>query len=114
MRQARLKSELWIQAHIRRCQSAGAFCVVARRGDADAGAIAVRIYLARDEIRLLMQSMDFEGNAVWRDVFGGPVAQSRVDERLEKEARYDPDMWVIEIEGCDGAAYLEIAPEDPD
>ena len=40
--------------------------------------------------------------------------QSRVDERLEKEARYDPDMWVIEIEGCDGAAYLEIAPEDPD
>jgi hypothetical protein len=37
----RLKSELWVKAYLRRCQHEGAFAVLVRRGDEDAGAIYV-------------------------------------------------------------------------
>ena len=39
----RLKSELWVKAYIRRCQIAGADALLVRRGDADAGAIYIKV-----------------------------------------------------------------------
>lgn len=39
----RLKSELWVKAYLRRCAVNGAMAVVARRGDADAGAIFIKV-----------------------------------------------------------------------
>ncbi|MEL7488506.1 MAG: DUF1491 family protein [Pseudomonadota bacterium] len=118
----RLKTEIRVQAHLRRARAGGAFATVARKGDPDAGAVAVKVYLGGGRARAFLRSVDLDGNPVWRNPFteesgagdaaggdeeGGDVAESDVDARLAKEVSYDPDLWIIEIEDRDGRAFLE-------
>ncbi|MGE0409033.1 MAG: DUF1491 family protein [Amphiplicatus sp.] len=109
--QPRLKSEIRVAAHLRRCAAAGAFAQIAKKGDADAGAIAVKIFLGRSDegprARLFMESLDERGARGWRDIFNGPCTEEKVDERLRREARIDPDLWVIEIEDREGRGFLD-------
>ena len=119
MIEPRLKTDIRIAAQVRRAQAAGAFAVIARRGDADAGALAVKVYLGAGRARAFLQSRDLDGRAIWRDPLagegGGDDAPSRdypeaeVDARLKREASIDPDLWVIEIEDREGRAFLEDA-----
>lgn len=119
----RLRTEIWVAAHLRRCEGEGAYALIARKGDPDAGAVAVKIYLGRGLARLLVQSRDLDGALVWRNPLagdpgedrieraeGGPadaIEEARVDTFLEREAKIDPDLWVIEIEDRDGRAFLD-------
>ena len=41
----RLKSGIWVAAYLRRCQSAGVFGAVSRRGAEEAGAVFVKVAL---------------------------------------------------------------------
>lgn len=110
-RPPRLKTEIRIGAQLRRASAAGAFAHVARKGDADAGAIAVKVYLGRSEegpmARLFVQSVTLEGEAFWREPFEGPALEEKIDAFLEKERRIDPDLWIVEIEDREGRAFLE-------
>ena len=103
----RLKSEFRVTAHLRRAQGEGAFATIARRGDADAGAIAVKLYLGERTARLYIQSRDLDGAAIWREPFEAIVEEAKIDAWLEKEADIDPDLWVVEIEDRAGRAFLE-------
>lgn len=107
MERPRLKSELRVAAHLRRAQAGGAFGHVARRGDPDAGAILVKVYLGGGRAQLYARSIDLNGEPVWREPFGNPVPETDIDAWIEKEARIDPDFWVVEIEDRDGRAFLE-------
>ncbi len=110
----RIKSEFWIKAHISLCHGEGAFAVVARRGHEDAGVIALKIYLGAGMARLIMQGRDLDGNLIWRDVFAGEQSEMTVDERLSCEVAIDFDLWILEIEGCDGYGFVQIAMERED
>jgi len=103
----RLKSDIRVSAHIRRAQGEGAFATVARRGDPDAGAVAVKIYLGSRTARLFIQSRDLDGRAIWREPFEEIASEEQIDRWLEKEAEIDPDLWVIEIEDREGRAFLD-------
>ncbi|MEZ5922368.1 MAG: DUF1491 family protein, partial [Parvularculaceae bacterium] len=103
---ARLKTEIRVAAHIRRATAAGAFATIARKGDVDAGAIAVKIYCGAGKARLLMQAYDAEGEEIWREPFEGLADEKEIDARLEKEARFDSDLWIVEIEDREGRAFL--------
>ena len=110
-RPPRLKTEIRVAAHLRRCAAAGAFAHVARKGDPDAGAVAVKVFLGGGEAgplaRLHIQSVTIEGEATWREPFDGPAAEEKIDAWLEKERRIDPDLWVIEIEDRQGRSFLD-------
>lgn len=103
----RLKTEIRVAAQLRRAASAGAFATVARRGDADAGAIAVKVYLGDRRARLLVESRNEKGDAVWREPLEDSAAEALVDQYLEKEAQFDRDLWIIEIEDRQGRAFVE-------
>lgn len=107
-RPPRLKSEIRVASILRRAASAGVAAVVARKGDADAGTIAIKIYLGREiGARLLMEARDGGDTAQWRDAFGAPQPETTVDERLAKEARFDRDLWVIEIDDRNGRSFAD-------
>lgn len=110
-RPPRIRTEIRIAAHLRRVIGAGAFAQVVRKGDPDAGAIAVKVFLGRGETgplaRLFVQSRDEAGELIWRDAFDGPVQEARVDERLAKDRRIDPDLWIVEVEDRQGRGFLE-------
>ena len=116
MTEPRLKTEIRVAAHLRRAQAAGAFATIARRGDPDAGAVAVKVYLGRGRARALVQSRDLDGRSVWRDPLIGDTVQedqskdyheAEVDAWLAKETAIDPDLWIVEIEDRDGRAFVE-------
>jgi hypothetical protein len=107
---ARVKTEIRVSAHVRIAQAAGAFATIVRRGDPDAGAVAVKLYIGPGAVRLYTQSRDLDGAHIWREPFGedvSPDLESKIDAWLAKEAKIDPDLWVVEIEDREGRAFLE-------
>ena len=107
----RLKSVIRIAAHIQRAQAGGAFAHVARRGDATAGAIAVKLYIGGRKARLFVQRLDEEGRQRWRSPFGDDLdadyPEDKIDDWLRRESDIDPDIWVLEIEDSAGRGFLE-------
>jgi len=103
----RLKSEIRASAILRRAHAAGAFAVVSRRGDSDAGALAVKVYIGAGKGRLYVEARDDEGRAIWREPFEGGGEESAIDAYLEKEKRFDSDLWILEIEDREGRAFLD-------
>ena len=114
MREARLKTEIRVSAQLRRAQAEGAFAVIVRRGDPDAGAVAVKLYQGPGAVKLFVQSRDLDGNAIWREPFEEDAdtdadtgLEGKIDRWLEKEVSIDPDLWIVEIEDREGRAFLD-------
>ena len=112
MLEPRLKTEIRVAAHMRRARGEGAFATIARKGDPDAGAVAVKVYLGSGRARLYVQSRDLDGNPVWRDPFEHDDQEARemeanIDAWLQKECAIDPDLWIVEIEDREGRAFLD-------
>lgn len=96
MSDARLKSEIWVKAQLRLCDVNLMPAVIARRGDADAGQVLVKVIRSRADCDLLAQRFDDDGKRVWTVVAGG--TEGDCDAYIAREADVDPDLWVLEIE----------------
>jgi hypothetical protein len=114
----RLRSNFWVAALRRRAEGAGAYVAIARRGAEEAGAIFVLVD-RRDG------TLDLYGPAP-QSVFGAEGPMDRLFLRLaegategdtraqmEREIKFDPDLWLIEIEDRAGRSFVEVvtAPE---
>jgi hypothetical protein len=110
----RVTSALWVAAYVRRCHIEGAFAVVARRGAEEAGAIFVivdRLDGTSDLYGQAPQTVFAEGapeTRLFQNLVTGAAADA-VSERIEKEKRFDPDLWVVSVEDREGRAFLELA-----
>ncbi len=107
MSEPRLKTEIRVAAQLRRASIAGAFAAIARRGDPDAGAVAVKVYLGARRARLFVESRGDMGEAIWREPLDGEADEAAVDRYLEKEARFDRDLWIVEIEDRRGRSFVD-------
>jgi hypothetical protein len=110
----RLKSAIWVAAYIRRCNLEGAFATLRRRGAEEAGAIFVKINrldgmaelfgpapqsvfdIARPADRLFTACLTEQ-----------PASEAKVEERLARELRFDPDVWIVEVEDRAGRHFLD-------
>jgi hypothetical protein len=109
----RLKSAIWVAAYLRRCQSVGIFGAVRRRGAEEAGAVFVKLALLDGNAMLYApapQTAYDESRPVER-IFSPASVQpeASVEERLQKEIRFDPDVWIVEIEDRAGRHFLDLA-----
>ncbi|MEX2454125.1 MAG: DUF1491 family protein [Rhodospirillaceae bacterium] len=99
MSEARLKTDFWIGAQIRLCDLAFIPAVVARRGDSDAGQVLIRRDRRDGTCELFARTRTLDGATAWRRMTGPePVAHPVADEMVAREAKFDPDLWVLEIE----------------
>ncbi len=100
----RLKSEIFVSALTRRVFAAGDFAAVERKGADEAGAIFIRQRLRDGRENLYgpaPQSFveDEEVRAERRFERRLTEAQAHeVETLLEKERRFDADLWVVELE----------------
>ena len=102
MEKDRLKSGFWIQAQIRLCSIANLPTYVVRKGDEDAGAIFVRLNKLDGTSRIFSQTRDLTGEIAWSQAGNGePMDDMTAFEYLEKQQKYDPDLWILEIEDPD-------------
>ncbi len=111
----RLKSGIWVAAYIRRCQVEGAFAALRRHGAEEAGAIFIKVnrldgtgtlygpapQTAFDDAQ---PSERFFTIVLGRD---GPVPDADIEARLEREIRFDPDIWIVESEDRAGRHFLD-------
>jgi hypothetical protein len=111
----RVTSALWVSAYVRRCFIEGMTAAVSRKGSEEAGAIFVIV-------DRLDGTADLFGPAPQSAFDSTPsdrlfqrlmerVAAPAIAERLQKERRFDPDVWVVEVEDKQGRSFLELVKE---
>src|SRR3984893_7543017 len=111
----RLKSSIWVAAYLRRCQTAGIFGAVRRRGAEEAGAVFVKVALLDGNAMLYIPAPQtvYDDSRPIERIFTPtsrePVPEASVEERLTKEIRFDPDAWIIETEDRAGRHFLDLA-----
>ncbi len=108
----RVTSALFVAALIRRCYGEGAAAVVVRRGAEEAGAILVVIDRldGSSDLYAPAPQTEFSESAPADRLF------QRVRERadaetirsaIERETRFDPDVWVVAIEDRAGRCFVD-------
>tara|TARA_R110002110_G_scaffold7200_9_gene36528 strand:+ start:708 stop:1046 length:339 start_codon:yes stop_codon:yes gene_type:complete len=108
MTEPRLKTSLWISAQIRLCDLSFTPAVVARRGDSDAGQVMVLRNLLDGTFELFARTTDMDGAPAWRRASGpDPVDYEAASKLIAREAEFDPDIWVLEVEDRDGKYELD-------
>jgi hypothetical protein len=108
----RLRTEFWAKAYIRRCAIEGAAAVVVRHGDDDAGAIFIKVDRLDGTCLLFGPAPagleGAESDRRWvRLMSPDGVAAAEADALLARESRFDPDLWVIEVEDRRGRHFLD-------
>lgn len=108
----RLRAEFWVKAYIRRCAVGGASAVVVRHGDDDAGTIFIRIDRLDGTCLLFGPApagLDgADSDRRWMPYLAeGGTEYAAADSFLEREARVDSDLWVIEVEDRAGRHFLD-------
>ncbi len=111
----RLKSAIWVAGYLRRCQGAGIFGAVRRRGAEEAGAVFIKISLMDGKALLFVpapQTSYDESRPIERVFIQSPpqpIDEQDADLRLAKEIKFDPDVWIVEIEDKAGRHFLDLA-----
>lgn len=103
----RLKSELYVQALVRRVQGAMSAAYVLARGDKDAGGIYVRINRLDGTAGVLNMFTDMEGAQSFRVILPPGSDEAESDVLIKREMQRDPDLWVVDIEDAKGRHFLE-------
>lgn len=102
----RLTASFWVSAYLARLQAAAIPVFVARRGDATAGAVLVKLATLDGQARAFQRRFDLlTERRVWEVLAEG--AEAEVDAVLARARNRDPDLWIIEIEDRQGRSLLD-------
>jgi len=99
MAEAALKAAIWVSAQIRLCDANFIPAVVVRKGDPDAGSVLIKLNRLAAGVEVFSQVRTAEGTRAWMCTTGdAPVDETQADDYISKQLKYDPDIWVLEIE----------------
>lgn len=112
----RLKSAIWVAAYIRRCNIEGAYAVVRHRGADEAGAIFVKISRLDGTAALFAPAPQTAFDSAWpaEHLFASVLpavfaADADIEARIARETKFDPDLWLVEVEDRAGRHFLNLA-----
>ena len=107
----RLKAEIWVKAYIRQCAGNGAPALVVQRGQADGGAIFIKVNSLDGRVRVYGPApagLDTVSNERVFECCPGAddVPEAEADGYLRRQMEFDPDIWIIEVEDREGRHFL--------
>ncbi|TWG99296.1 hypothetical protein L598_001500000190 [Mesorhizobium sp. J18] len=114
-RDMRVTTEIWVSALVRRVFAEGGFAAVVRRGAAEAGAIFItrRDRFGRVTLYGPAPQISYTEARPSDRQFSLLITteeETEIAARLEREMRFDADLWVVEVETVDDPAgtYFEL------
>jgi hypothetical protein len=110
----RLRSDFWVSAYIRRCDVEGVEAVLRKRGAAEAGAVFVKVDRLDGTACLYGPApqvfLDDSGDRLFSAVLMDAPPLD-VEERMVRELKFDPDLWLVEVDDRTGRHFLDLASE---
>jgi hypothetical protein len=103
----RLKAGIFVRALVRRAEVAGASGFIVRKGAEEAGAVILTVSRLDGTCLLLNQARDGKGNLVWARPLGDWSDEAKARIWLDKQIKFDPDLWIVEIEDRQGRAFVD-------
>src|SRR3954464_11073845 len=103
----RLKAGIFVRALTRRVQVVGASAFVVRSGAEDAGAIILKIAKLDGTVLVLNQVRGAKGELSWAQALGGWTDEARAAAWCDKQVKFDPDLWILEIEDREGRTFVD-------
>lgn len=103
----RLKAGIFVRALMRRADVAGASAFIVRKGAEDAGAVVLAVSRLDGTCLILNQARDGKGHLVWARPLGDWSEEPRARSWLDKQIKFDPDLWIVEIEDREGRAFVD-------
>lgn len=96
-----------MRALVRRAEVAGASAFIVRKGAEEAGAVIITVSRLDRTCLLLNQARDGKGNLVWARPLGDWGEEPKARTWLDKQVKFDPDLWIVEIEDRQGRAFVD-------
>lgn len=113
MSSARLRSDFWVSAYIRRCAAENVIAVLRRRGASEAGAIYIKLDCLDGTAKLFgpaPQSLMADGDErCFIGISLGEDTPLAAEEKLQRELKFDSDLWIVEVEDRAGRHFLDLA-----
>ncbi len=111
---SRLRSDFWVAAYLRRCGAENVAAVLRRRGAAEAGAIFVKVDCLDGTAVLIGPASQSEVQSDGERRFvrmheDDRIPSSDAETRLLREIRFDPDLWIVEIDDGAGRCFLDLS-----
>jgi hypothetical protein len=113
----RLKTGLWVAAYLRRCNVEGLAAVVRRRGAEEAGAVFVRVSRLDGTSDLFgpapqseFEAAETGGRAFAPSLSTRSASDADVEAYLARQIKFDPDIWIVEVEDRAGRNFLDVIP----
>jgi len=101
----RLTAGFWVQAYLRRLGLANIPAFIVHKGDETAGAVLIKSNPLTGSATLFQRVYDADGTRIWAELASGP--EPEMDQIITKQRRFDPDIWVIEVEDRAGRTLLD-------
>lgn len=111
---ARLATGIWVSAYLTRLSLEGIHAHVVKKGDGSSGAVAVKVAFMDGKASFFTRGHGLDGRVGWQ-AQAEQAPEIEVDAALARQRRYDPDIWVIEVEDPRGRHMLDaegLNPED--
>ncbi len=103
---SRLTTRLRVDAMIRRAQSEGGFATVLVHGDDSAGSLILVLARRDGGQTALARTLAASGYA-WTPAAEQPAGTyGIIDEYVARQRRYDPDLWVLELDIADAERFV--------
>jgi hypothetical protein len=103
----RLKSGIFVRALIRRAEVQGAQAYVLRKGSEEAGAIFLKVSRLDGTCVVLNQARGPDGEPAWTRPLGEATDDAKASAYFERQIKFDPDLWIVEIEDRGGRAFVD-------
>jgi hypothetical protein len=103
----RLKPGIFVRALIRRAEVAGAQGFVVKKGSEDAGAVLIKVSRLDRTCTVLNQVTVGDGERAWGRPLGEACDEAKAAAWFDKQMKFDPDLWIVEIEDREGRAFVD-------
>lgn len=105
---ARLAAGMIVSALIRRIEASGGTGMILSKGDAISGAMLVVLTDRGRTSAILERALDAHGRYHWTPTGpDDPDAPGTLADYIGRRRRFDPDLWVVELDGPDARRIVD-------